>query len=63
MNLCHKARLVATRHLMKTSRESKYFGVVSLCGIQMVMLIAKANALKTMVSDVRNAYLKPLQRR
>ena len=57
-DLCHKARLVAGGHLTEPSRESNYSGVVSLQSIRTVMLVAEANALKTMVGDVGNAYLE-----
>ena len=54
----HKARLVADGHLTDVPIESVYSGVVSLCGLQILMFLAELNALETWATDVGNAYLE-----
>jgi hypothetical protein len=56
----HKARLVSGGHLTEPNTESVYFGVVSLCGIRLIVFLAKLNPLELWGADVGNAYLEVL---
>ena len=54
----HKARLVAGGHLTNIPIESIYSGVVSLCGLCIVLFLAELNGLETYSTDIGNAYLE-----
>jgi hypothetical protein len=41
----HKAKLVAGGHLTDLNTESVYSGVVSLCGLRLVVLLDELNSL------------------
>jgi hypothetical protein len=49
---------VAGGHLKDPNTESVYSGVVSFCGIQLVVLLAELNTLDLRGADVENAYLE-----
>ena len=53
-----KASLVARELLTVPSRKLNFSGVVSLCSIWMLMLIAESNAVRTIGFEVENDYLK-----
>ena len=54
----HKARLVAGGHLTDVPMESVYSGVVLLCGLCIVLCLAKLNDLQVYSTDIGNAYLE-----
>src|SRR5687767_13570290 len=57
-NKCHKAQLVADRHLTDIPSNSVYFGVMSLHGLHLIIFLAELNSLKLWSTDIGNAYLK-----
>jgi hypothetical protein len=59
----HKARLVAGGHLTDPNIECVFSGVVSLCGIRLVVFLAELNGLELWGADVGNAYLEAKTRR
>ena len=54
----HKSRLVADRHLTEVLLNSVYSGVVSLCRICLLVLLAELNNLDVWATDIGNAYLE-----
>jgi hypothetical protein len=54
------ALLVAGGHLTDPNTVSVYSGVVSLCGIRLVVFLAELNQLELWGADVGNAYLEAL---
>jgi hypothetical protein len=50
--------MVADGHLMTVPVNSVYSGVVSLCGIWMLVFLVEMNGLQTWSTDISNAYLK-----
>lgn len=54
----HKARLVADGHLTDLPIHDTYSGVVSLCGLRIVILISELNNLSLVSTDIGNAYLE-----
>ena len=54
----HKARLVAGGHLIDIPLESVYSGVVSLCGLRIVIFLAELNGLLIWATDITSAYLE-----
>jgi Reverse transcriptase (RNA-dependent DNA polymerase) len=56
----HKAWLNAGGHLSDPNTESVYSGVVSLCGIWLIVFLAELNSLELWGADVGNAYLEAL---
>ena len=54
----HKARLVADGHLTDIPVDSVYSGVVSLCGLKMIIFLAELNGLELWGTDIGNAYLE-----
>ena len=54
----HKVRLVADVNLTDIQVESVYFGVISLCGIQILAFFAELNTIETWATDIGNAYLE-----
>ena len=54
----HKARLVAGGHLTDVPMESVYSGVMSLCGLHIVLFLAKLNDLQVYSTNIGNAYLQ-----
>jgi len=54
----HKTCLVADGHLTDILLESVYSGVVSLCGLCLVLFLAELNHLETWATDIGNAYLE-----
>ncbi len=55
---CHKSQLVANGHLTEVPLDSVYSGVVSLCGIQLLIFLAKLNDLDVWATNIGNVYLK-----
>ena len=55
---CHKSRLVANGHLTEVPLDSVYSGVISLCGIQLLVFLAELNDLDLWTTDIGNAYLE-----
>ena len=53
-----KARYVTGGHLTNPPLEDVYSGVVSLCSLQLVFLLAELNGLIMFQADVGNAYLE-----
>jgi hypothetical protein len=51
----HKAHLVSCGHLTKPNTESVYSGVVSLCGIRLIVFLAELDQLELWGADVGNA--------
>jgi hypothetical protein len=56
----HKGHLVAGGHLTEPNTESVYSGVVSLCGIRLIVFIAALNQLELWGAHVGNAYIEAL---
>ena len=56
----HKARLVAGGHLTEIPVDSVYWGVVSLCGLRLMIFLAELNKLEVCATDVGNAYLEAM---
>jgi len=54
----HKSRLVAGGHLTKVPLDSIYSGVISLCGIRLIIFLAELNDLEVWGTDIGNAYLE-----
>ena len=54
----HKAHLVADGHLTDIPVDSVYSSIVSLCGLRMLLFLAKLNQLDTWAMDIGNAYLE-----
>ena len=54
----HKVRLVADVNLTDIPVESVYFGVISICGIQILAFLADLNTIETWATDIGNAYLE-----
>ena len=54
----HKACLVADGHLTDIPIDSVYSGVVSLCGVWLLLFIAELNQLEAWATDIGNAYLE-----
>ena len=54
----HKARLVADGHLTATQVNSVYSGVVSLCGIRLIIFLAELNDMEVWATDIGNTYLE-----
>jgi len=54
----HKSRLVADGHLTKIPMESVYSGVVSLCGLWLLVFLAELNDLDIWATNIGNAYLE-----
>ena len=54
----HKARSVAGAHLTQMAIESVYSGVVSICCICLIPLIAELNDIEIYQADVRNVSLE-----
>ena len=54
----HKARLVASSHLTDILVSSVYLGVVSLCGIRLVLFLAELNNLESQSTNIGNTYLE-----
>ncbi len=50
--------LVAGGYLTPMPLDSVYSGVVSLCGIRMLIFLAELNNLDTWATDIGNAYLE-----
>ena len=55
---CHKARLVANRHLTDIPVECFYSGVVSLHGIRLLVFLSDINKMVTGATYIGNAYLE-----
>jgi len=55
---CHKSRLVADGHLTEIPLDSVYSGVVSLCGLCLLVFLAELNDLDVWTTDIGNAYLE-----
>ncbi len=54
----HKSRLVADGHLTAVLLNSIYSGVVSLCGICLLVFLAELNDLDVWTTNIGNAYLE-----
>ena len=54
----HKTRMVADGHLIDVLLDSVYSGVVSLCGLRLVLFLAELNDLDTCATDIGNTYLE-----
>ena len=54
----HKVRLVADEHRTDIPLTSIYFGVVSLCEIRIVTILAEFNQLELWATDTGNTYLE-----
>jgi hypothetical protein len=57
-DLKHKAHLVAGGHLTDPPKDSSHSGVVSLCSLRAIALLAELNGLELWAADVGNAYLE-----
>ena len=56
----HQARMVAAGHLTEVPVESVYSGVISLCGICLMIFLAEMNQMETWGTDTSSAYLEAL---
>jgi len=54
----HKSRLIANGHLTEIPLDSVYSGVVSLCGLRLLVFLAELNGLDLWMTDIGNAYLE-----
>ena len=54
----HKARCVGDGHLTDIPIDSVYSGVISLCGLQIVIFLSELNDLEMWSTDIGNAYLE-----
>ena len=54
----HKARFVASGHMMNPAKDSIYSGVVGLRSLCIISFLAELNGLELMAADVGNAYLE-----
>ena len=54
----HKARLVAGGHLTDIPLESVYSGIVSLCGLRIVIFLAELNGLLIWATNITSAYFE-----
>jgi len=55
-NECHRCQLVANGYLTEVPLDSVYSGVVSLCGIHLLVFLAELNDLDIWATDIGNVY-------
>ena len=53
----HNVRCVLVEHLVGIPEDSLYSGVVSICGLRTILLLAEINQLNTWVIDMYNVYI------